>query len=312
MRRQRGQFLGNAVHTVFGRQRQQRDVAGIAAALLGGLQAIIDLAVDRAREEFLPVDVAGEGTGLALQGGDDVAEVDTLAPGAEPGTTHHLHAFVPDAHLGLADVGLHPGPDQPGRHGVGGVFDPNRREAAHPQGVFLGLWIQAGRQRSQARHLLGGALGSCQVGGGADLGDKRVVLGLAGKVPRAPQRQMVFEPPLQGALSRFKIAVLIGLVRGIEGVVAEEPQPATALAGRGAARQVSGLLELYGVIGNSKSLQVYWRGAKRLVFKWWNRRSQRRSYNWTTFEAMWQTLGLPVPHIVETPYLAQRLLPLPL
>ncbi|MBK8478646.1 MAG: hypothetical protein IPL39_20900 [Opitutaceae bacterium] len=37
----------------------------------------------------------------------------------------------------------------------------------------------------------------------------------------------------------------------------------------------------------------------------------RRSYNWTTFEAMWQTLGLPVPRIVETPYQAQCLLPLP-
>ena len=37
-----------------------------------------------------------------------------------------------------------------------------------------------------------------------------------------------------------------------------------------------------------------------MVFKWWNRRSQRRSYNWTTFEDIWQTLGLPVPRIVET------------
>lgn len=81
--------------------------------------------------------------------------------------------------------------------------------------------------------------------------------------------------------------------------------------GEGLRAKFQGYWNYFGVIGNSKSLQVYWRGAKRLVFKWWNRRSQRRSYNWTTFEAMWQTLGFPVPRIVETPYLAQHILPLP-
>ncbi|MBK8479208.1 MAG: group II intron reverse transcriptase/maturase [Opitutaceae bacterium] len=81
--------------------------------------------------------------------------------------------------------------------------------------------------------------------------------------------------------------------------------------GEGLCAKFQGHWNYFGVIGNSRSLQIYWRGAKRLVFKWWNRRSQRRSYNWTTFEAMWQTLGLPVPRIVETPYQAQRLLPLP-
>jgi hypothetical protein len=41
--------------------------------------------------------------------------------------------------------------------------------------------------------------------------------------------------------------------------------------------------------------------AKRLVFKWLNRRSQRRSSNWTTFAQMWSALGLPPPRIVEPP-----------
>ena len=66
-----------------------------------------------------------------------------------------------------------------------------------------------------------------------------------------------------------------------------------------------GYWNYYGVISNSPSLQDYWYQAKRLVYKWLNRRSQRRSYNWAGFEAMWQTLGIPVPHIVEMPYRPQ-------
>jgi group II intron reverse transcriptase/maturase len=61
----------------------------------------------------------------------------------------------------------------------------------------------------------------------------------------------------------------------------------------------------YGVIGNSCSLHNYWHHAQKLVFKWLNRRSQRRSYTWTGFNAMWQTLALPVPRIVETRYQPQ-------
>jgi hypothetical protein len=66
----------------------------------------------------------------------------------------------------------------------------------------------------------------------------------------------------------------------------------------------------YGVISNSPSLQAYWFSAKRLVFKWLNRRSQRRSYSWATFGEMWQTLGIPEPRIVEIPYRPQPHLPL--
>ena len=61
----------------------------------------------------------------------------------------------------------------------------------------------------------------------------------------------------------------------------------------------------YGVISNAPSLQDYWYQAKRLVYKWLNRRSQRRSYSWAGFEAMWQTLGIPMPRIVEGPYQPQ-------
>lgn len=75
--------------------------------------------------------------------------------------------------------------------------------------------------------------------------------------------------------------------------------------------KLRGYWNYYGVIGNSQRLKVYWSQTKRLVYKWLNRRSQRRSYNWTCFAAMWQTLGLPAPRIVERPYLPQLALHLP-
>jgi group II intron reverse transcriptase/maturase len=69
--------------------------------------------------------------------------------------------------------------------------------------------------------------------------------------------------------------------------------------------KIRGYWNYYGVISNSPSLQDYWYQAKRLVYKWLNRRSQRRSYSWAGFEAMWQTLGIPAPRIVEIPYRPQ-------
>jgi len=76
------------------------------------------------------------------------------------------------------------------------------------------------------------------------------------------------------------------------------------------AAKFRGYWNYFGVIGNSKSLQDYWHHAKGLVYKWLNRRSQRRSYNWMGFEALWRTLGIPAPRIVEGPYQPQRHLPL--
>jgi hypothetical protein len=36
-----------------------------------------------------------------------------------------------------------------------------------------------------------------------------------------------------------------------------------------------------------------------LVHKWLNRRSQRRSYNWTTFDEAWERWKIPSPQIFE-------------
>ena len=58
----------------------------------------------------------------------------------------------------------------------------------------------------------------------------------------------------------------------------------------------------YGVIGNSWSLGRFWRESQRLIFKWVNRRSQRRSYNLKGFRALWAASGIEGPRVMERPY----------
>ncbi len=67
-------------------------------------------------------------------------------------------------------------------------------------------------------------------------------------------------------------------------------------------RKFRGYFNYYGVIGNSDRLWCYWHASRRILFRGLNRRSQRKSYNWTGFEQMWKTLDIPTPKIVEKPY----------
>ena len=75
-------------------------------------------------------------------------------------------------------------------------------------------------------------------------------------------------------------------------------------------RKLAGHCNYYGVIGNSQSLGKYWLLCGSLVYKWLNRRSQRRSHNWHGFIEMWQTWAVPAPRVVEGPYQPQTRLAL--
>jgi RNA-directed DNA polymerase len=44
--------------------------------------------------------------------------------------------------------------------------------------------------------------------------------------------------------------------------------------------KLRGYYNYYGVYGNDKSLMQFFQQVKRILFKWLNRQSQRRSYNW--------------------------------
>jgi len=69
---------------------------------------------------------------------------------------------------------------------------------------------------------------------------------------------------------------------------------------RKVAQKLRGYWNYYGVIGNMKSLTVLKRACVKLLFKWLNRRSQKRSYNWAGFNKMCEHFELPLPRIVET------------
>jgi group II intron reverse transcriptase/maturase len=57
----------------------------------------------------------------------------------------------------------------------------------------------------------------------------------------------------------------------------------------------------YGVIGNAKALGRYFWVTTRIVFKWLNRRSQRRSFTWKRFRKRWEgDWDITAPRVVET------------
>ena len=70
-----------------------------------------------------------------------------------------------------------------------------------------------------------------------------------------------------------------------------------------ARRHVLGHQQYYGVSGNSGPLRAYFRAANGLLFKWLNRRSQRRSLSWKRFyELSSRGAFLPTPRIVHNLY----------
>lgn len=60
-----------------------------------------------------------------------------------------------------------------------------------------------------------------------------------------------------------------------------------------------GYWNYYGVIGNYESLAQFFYLSKRLLFKWLNRCSQRRSYNWDGLQAALNYFGIGGPRITQ-------------
>ena len=67
-------------------------------------------------------------------------------------------------------------------------------------------------------------------------------------------------------------------------------------------RKLQGHWNYYGVIGNSKQTArfAYW--ARWLVYKWLNRRSQRKSFTVASFDAAWERWQIPAPRVIEEPW----------
>ena len=64
--------------------------------------------------------------------------------------------------------------------------------------------------------------------------------------------------------------------------------------------KVRGHFRYYGVSFNTRALAVFVHQATRILYKWLNRRSQRRSFNWTTFAQFIAANPLPRPVIYHS------------
>ncbi len=65
------------------------------------------------------------------------------------------------------------------------------------------------------------------------------------------------------------------------------------------ASKYRGYWNYYGVRGNSKSLEQFFQQTRRILFKWLNRRSQKKSYTAHGFERLLRRFPIPPPRIVE-------------
>ena len=65
-------------------------------------------------------------------------------------------------------------------------------------------------------------------------------------------------------------------------------------------KKLRGYWGYYGVRGNFRDIWQVFHYCKRLLFKWLNRRSERKSYTWTQFMQMLESFQIPKPRITET------------
>ena len=66
---------------------------------------------------------------------------------------------------------------------------------------------------------------------------------------------------------------------------------------RSARRRVQGHLNYYAITDNSDRCYYYVHCTKRILFKWLNRKSQRRAYTWAGFHQALAYIGWPRPRI---------------
>ena len=63
--------------------------------------------------------------------------------------------------------------------------------------------------------------------------------------------------------------------------------------------KLRGYFNYYGVIGNSKGINEFYKRAKEILYKWLNYRSQKKSFNWQEFNRKMKWYGLISPKITE-------------
>lgn len=66
--------------------------------------------------------------------------------------------------------------------------------------------------------------------------------------------------------------------------------------------KLRGYYAYYGVSENSRMIHRYYYKVKKMLFKWLNRRSQKKSYNWKEFQEYLDRYRLPKPRIIHSFY----------
>jgi hypothetical protein len=63
--------------------------------------------------------------------------------------------------------------------------------------------------------------------------------------------------------------------------------------------KLAGAWNYYGLIGNYRRMKLFYDATCRILYKWLNRRSQRRSLSWGAFNRLLTRFQIPLPRIVE-------------
>lgn len=63
--------------------------------------------------------------------------------------------------------------------------------------------------------------------------------------------------------------------------------------------KLRGYYNYYSVVGNSKRLRIFYHWVRNILFKWLNRRSQRKSYKWRGFSEMLKYYRIDAPRLVH-------------
>ena len=65
--------------------------------------------------------------------------------------------------------------------------------------------------------------------------------------------------------------------------------------------KLQGMWNYYGLIGNFRRMKLTYEDTRRTLYKWLNRRSQRRSMTWRAVDRLMERFQIPPPRIVEKP-----------
>jgi group II intron reverse transcriptase/maturase len=66
--------------------------------------------------------------------------------------------------------------------------------------------------------------------------------------------------------------------------------------------KLRGYINYYGIRGNSHKINEFYEIATKILYKWLNRRSQKRSFNFEEFNEKMKYYGLVRPRVMESPY----------